>query len=264
MFTNFRPRSVLTSRPPISEAGKHLDDYLSELSQMPEVDTQPNSKVATPTKTPIFNPPTPFANTPSFATFDSRRLLFDSRNEEKEASKKPVVQSMFRADDSDSNDSTEMAPRSLRSPMPSPTFPSLIQDSVSTQTVSIKQQEQALAQLNNPDLSQNVLTVDNLNTQRNFQKTSQKFQDSESLPEKSEDMFHSKIPLLKFPNPSKNSDPASLNPFRFDPPTFRSNVDNDPSLASSLQESVSIKIPEESKADSTHQLEAAIRFALKV
>ena len=235
---------------------------------MPQIVSQQNSKATTPTKTPIFNPPTPFANTPSsFPTFDSRRTILEI-----ESSKNAAVQTLFRVDDSDDSDSeesTEMAPRSLRSPMTTPTFPSLIQDSISTLTVSKKQQDQTLSQLfsqtYNSNLSQNVLQTVNSSTQQNHEedltsKVSQKFKDSKSLPEKSDDKLPSKIPLFNLQSPLKDSDPAFSNPSRFDPPTFRSNVDNDPSFASSLQESVSIKIPEDRKVDDSHRLEAAIRY----
>jgi hypothetical protein len=108
-FSFSRPRSVLLSRPPSSEAGRHLSGYLSELSQMPAVPAKSASS-------PIVHPPTPFRNTPRPAAT---------------AQSVPGVLRLSRKSPdlfSDSEDSEDGSPHSAVSPATAPAYPSVFSE----------------------------------------------------------------------------------------------------------------------------------------
>ena len=127
-FSPFRPRSDLSSRP--EDAAKFLHNYLSELSQMPQIDAQKADKSPTNLTDSflVFNPPTPFANTPTISNFQAGNL-----SQIKPKPVNPVVQTLFVEDDSESEgDSAVFNPMSTFSQVTMPSLPSVIPDSVAT------------------------------------------------------------------------------------------------------------------------------------
>ena len=97
---------------------------------MPEIVAQMNLKSPTnlTDSFPIFNPPTPFGNTPTIS-----RLPQDYRVNPSQSKQKPVKQTLFVEDDSESEgDSAVFDPISLISQATLPSLPSVIPDSVAT------------------------------------------------------------------------------------------------------------------------------------
>jgi hypothetical protein len=97
---------------------------------MPEIESQMSGGAdgKSPTN-PIFNPPTPFANTPTI----SRSVKLATKNLQRCKNKpvNPAVQTLFINDDSD-GDSAVFDPMSTISQITLPSFPSVIPDSVGT------------------------------------------------------------------------------------------------------------------------------------
>ena len=100
---------------------------------MPEIVAQMNLK-SPPNLTdsfPIFNPPTPFANTPTISRLPQDYRVNPSQIKQKPAN--PVMQTLFVEDDSESEgDSAVFDPMSLISQATLPSLPSVIPDSVAT------------------------------------------------------------------------------------------------------------------------------------
>ncbi len=288
-----RPRSVLSARPPSAEAGKYLDNYLSELSQMPDalnsgkspISPDPNEKSPTFSSdiSPICNPPTPFANTPTASRSESARISKTTVENEKAKSHKSKIPSFSKIPTYHGSSDSDDEPLSVVTPMTAPAFPSIIQDSVSTQISQILPQQQlgfdlpmsltisnpATAQLSlipvSTQISSNPVAtpsqdfdVDLFSSATNdsitprFAKTANAHIINENSQELSKDsQVSANIPSFKLYSGTEGR--SSANPTstispdssRVDPLLSHRTFVTTPSFASSIQNSVSIQITKE-------------------
>ena len=224
--------------PPSSEAGVHLDSYLSELSRMPD-----NKDPTKAIKSPVVNPPTPFRNTPRSGTASSKILPTLEASSGQRLSK--IV---FESETESSSSSEETSPLSVISPMTAPSYPS----AMSTEPVTT---EVPKAKDGAPEtFSEAYLVTDERPTPEKRKNSVEEVRgpDLGSLPRESE--------LKKSPSMFEQQQPTDLSP-------SRCNVDHETSIASSLQDSVSIRMFQAveikvsappNKSDEATRLEAAV------
>ena len=236
-FLSLRPRSVLSQRPPLTEVGLHLDNYLSDLSKMP-AKKEPTKAI----KSPVINPPTPFRNTPRTDPSSTTVLRRDDGPDDQKLSK-----IIYESEDESSSSSDDPSPQSVISPMTAPSYPSVMSTEPATTEVPIVNTASAAA-VPMDHIAEPLPATDQRPT-----------------PEKRKNPFVgvSGTELMEDPDNLRAAPALDQN----HPTSSRINVEHDTSVASSLQDSVSIKMFEAievrvsappNKSEEATRLEAAV------